>query len=280
MSKQLRRTIQRKDSNLGSIRKGESLKKDKPQSRYGRIEGVIDIESWARKRVTLIGLGSMGQPISSQLARHGVATRPPGRIRLIDGDIVSLRNLIGTEYRLHHLNRPKAIAASEIIAEINHDVSVSYWHRSIKDDDVPHVVKMATMSDLLGLFADSFDLMMEISDRCYDICPQVMALFGPDADYAEVAFSIPGATCRISETIGKRKRKTISKPTALGCDTAHISNFVASVCMRILLGEAQNTLLVPCYKNASLLIVGLRSSWIFRNQPRDILRTVVCVQTK
>lgn len=250
------------------------------QSRYGRIKGIVNIASLSRKRVTLIGLGSMGQPISSQLARHGISTRLPGRIRLIDGDTVSPRNLIGTEYRLKHLNRPKAVVAYEIIREIDKDVNVSYWNRNLKDSDIPHIVEMANMSDLLGLFADSFGLMLKISDRCYDTCPQVMALFGPNADYAEVAFSIPGTTCRISESIGKRERKAISEPTALGCDTAYISNFVASVCMRILLGDTQGSLLVPCYSNASLLIVGLRSSWIFKNQPDDVLRTVVCVQTK
>jgi molybdopterin/thiamine biosynthesis adenylyltransferase len=141
------------------------------QSRYGRIKGIVDVASLSRKRVTLIGLGSMGQPISGQLVRHGIATRLPGRIRLIDGDIVSARNLIGTEYRLKHLNRPKAVAAYEIIKEIDKDVTVSYWNRSLKDSDIPHVVEMANMSDLLGLFADSFDLMLKISDRCYDTWP-------------------------------------------------------------------------------------------------------------
>lgn len=262
------------------MRKGKSLNKDELQSRYDRINGIVDRRRWQTKGVTLLGLGSMGQPISSQLARHGVATRAPGRIRLIDGDIVSPRNLIGTEYRLVHLNQPKAVAASEIIKEINEDVNVSYWNQNIKDNDVPHIIDLATRSDLLGLFADSFELMLKISDQCYDICPQVMAFFGPNADYGEVAFSVPGTTVKISEAIGKRNRKAIAKPTALGCDTAYISNFVASVCMRILHGDAEDTLLVPCYSNASLFIAGLRDLWIFEKQPSDILRTIVCVQTK
>lgn len=256
------------------------MHKDELHYRYERIKGLARVQQWMAKIVTIIGLGSMGQPISSQFARHGVGTRSPGRIRLIDGDIVTPRNLIGTEYRQSHLNKSKAVAASEIVEEVNQDVNISYLNKSITGKDIQDVVDMATRSDLLGLFADSFELMLKISDECYDICPMVMAFFGPNADYAEVAFSVPQATVKISEAIGKRNRKAISKPAALGCDTAYICNFVASVCLRLLHGDADDTLLAPCYSNASLFVVGLRNAWIFENQPTDILRTIVCVETK
>jgi 3-hydroxyisobutyrate dehydrogenase-like beta-hydroxyacid dehydrogenase len=58
----------------------------------------VNVDALSVKRVVIIGLGSMGQPISTQLARHGVGTQAPGRLRLIDGDrAVEERNLIGTE---------------------------------------------------------------------------------------------------------------------------------------------------------------------------------------
>lgn len=249
-------------------------------SRYGRLVGLIDVRALAPKRVTIIGAGSMGQPISIQLARHGVATKAPGRIRLIDGDVVAKRNLIGTDYRLVHVGRPKAEAAVSIINEINPDTNISYWNHMVTDDDIPQIVTFARQTDLLCLFADSFELMLEISKNCTDICPQIMAVFGPSADYAEIAFSLPRSTPSLEKTMGQRKRKTISKPTALGCDTAFVASFVAAICIRILLGKAKGHDLIPCYVNAPLLLVGLRRSWIFKNQPQDIIRVIVYVQAK
>jgi molybdopterin/thiamine biosynthesis adenylyltransferase len=247
-------------------------------SRYGRIAGLVDVHALASKRVTFIGLGSMGQPISTQMARHGVATSPDGMLCLIDGDIVSERNLIGTEYRPQHLSMHKAEAAVRIVKEVNPDSNVSFWNRMITEKDIPAITQLAQQSDLLCLFADSFDLMLQISETCSNICPHIIAAFGQNADYAEIAFSLPGVTPTLKQTMGQRKRKAISNPTALGCDTIFITSFVAAVCIRLLLGEAQGKDLMPCYSNAPLFIMGLRNSWIFENQPVDIARTIIRVK--
>lgn len=93
------------------------------RDRYGRIEGLLDRPALITKRVTLIGCGSMGNPIALQLARHGVATHGAGRLRLIDGDLVTLRNLIGTEFRQAHLGMPKAEATANLVREPRHQSS-------------------------------------------------------------------------------------------------------------------------------------------------------------
>ncbi len=260
--------------------KDRYLKPVDSKSRYGRITGLVDIEALAVKRLTIIGLGSMGEPLASQMVRHGVATKSPGRLRLIDGDDVSPRNLIGTEYRLEHLGVSKTQAAANIIREINEEANVSYWNRMVNQDDVPAIIDMARQSDLLALCADSFELMLEISSRCTDICPQVMAVFGADVEHAEVAFSVPEVTQPISKTMGNRKRQAIAQPRGLGCDTAYVSSFVAAVCLRLLLGGATGEQLVMCYANAPLFVLGLRRSWIFASQPEDIARSVVRVHVE
>jgi hypothetical protein len=121
--------------------------------------------------------------------------------------------------------------------------------------------------------------MMAISEKCTAICPQVMAIFGPRADYAEVAFSVPGVTPPLSRTIGTKARTTIGKPSALGCDTLFVSSFVSTLCLSLLLGEAKGSELLPCYANASLFAVGLRRAWVFAGQPQDFLRSIVCIET-
>ncbi len=222
----------------------------------------------------------MGQPTATQLVRHGVAAEPPGRIRLVDGDIVSARNLIGTEYRQGHIGMAKVQAAGQIVQEINPEANVSCWNRMLTRADIPAVTEMAGRSDLLVLAADSFELMLEIARTCYSICPQVMAVFGPRADYAEVAFSLPRATCPIPAVMGKRKRQAISNPQALGCDTAYVCSFLAALCLRLLLGDARGNELLDCYANAPLFVLGLRRSWIFSDLPQDTARTIVCVHVE
>jgi hypothetical protein len=250
------------------------------EGRYGRIARLVDLDVLAVKRVTMLGAGSMGCPVAVQLARHGVATRGAGRLRLIDGDNVSERNLIGTDYRRQHVGMPKVEALAAIIHECNDSVNVSYWNRMLGAGDIQSVVDLAGQSDLLCLFADTFDLTLRIADACSGICPQVMAVFGPRADYGEVAFSLPRSTPPQSRTLGKRSRRSISKPEALGCDTVWVASFVAGLCIRLLLGGAKGSDLLPCYLNTPLFILGLRQSWVFENQPQDVARSIILVQVE
>lgn len=247
------------------------------ESPHGRVIGLIDTSALARRRFTAIGAGSAGQPVIEQMARHGVGTHPEGRIQIVDGDRVSPRNLIGTGYRKAHIGAPKAQVCAQMLREIDAQINAISCHRHLDEGDIPTVIQMARRSHLLGLFADSFDLMLRIADQCHSLCPQVMVAFGLRADYAEVGFSIPNQTPPLSTTMGSRRRQTIDKPEALGCDTAYIANFVAALCLRLLLGNSKGADLLPCSSEAPLFVVGLRRSWIFQHQPQDMLRSIICV---
>jgi hypothetical protein len=220
----------------------------------------------------------MGQPIVNLLARHGVGSRSPGGICIVDGDVVSERNLIGTEYRLAHVGQPKGAAAAAIIKEINDETNVTYWNHHLTPQDAPRVVDLARRSELIGLFADSFDLMLDIADLCASICPAVMAVFGPHADHAEVAFSIPKVTPSLRKVLGNRPRQRIAAPSAFGCDTLYVASFVAALCLELLLAPQDQGRLVQCHNHAPLFVMGLRKSWIFQKQPEDVARSIVYVQ--
>lgn len=259
------------------MKRARSLSTSDSNNPFGRIEGLVDVPHLQQRRVTLIGCGSMGCPIATQLARHGVGTGSFGRVRLIDGDLIEARNLIGTEYLHRHIDQPKAEVLASMLREINPQINVSYWNKFLDQGDIPQVEGMAKNSDLLCLFADDFELMLEISEQCYNHCIMVMSLFGPRADTAEVAYSNPGQTPTLKAIMGQRKRKKLSKPQALGCDTGFVADYVAALCLRLLLGEAKGKELFPCYANAPLYLVGLRRTWIFENQPEDVIRSVICV---
>ena len=88
------------------------------RNQFAAIAGLIDIDVLANKRVTIIGLGRMGQPVVEQLVRHGVGMGPHGRLRLIDGDRIEPRNIVGTGYRASHVGMLKTEAMANIITEI------------------------------------------------------------------------------------------------------------------------------------------------------------------
>ena len=244
------------------------------QSRYGRIIDQVDVRALERKRFACLGCGSIGNPVALHHIRKGVGTKAPGRYLFVDGDKVEDRNFIGTHYRQIHVGMPKAQATAEMLREINDQANVTYWNHMIVEEDIPEIVQRAQQFDLLGLFADSFGLMLKISEVCYDTCPQVIVAMGPGADYAEVGFSIPNVTVPLTHTFGRRKREAITKPQALGTSTAFIADFVAELCLCLLLGNAKGHELLECYANAPLFILSLRPSWIFQNQPKDVCRII------
>jgi hypothetical protein len=180
---------------------------------------------------------------------------------------------------MEHLGTPKAIAAASIIREINPDVNLSYWDRHVDHGAIPAIVETARRTDLLALFADDFGIMGQVAEQCSGICPQVVATFGPNADYAEVAFSVPGLTPPVARTIGSRRREPIGSPSAFGCDTAFVASFVAALCLELLLSEQDRSRLVQCYANAPLFLLGLRKAWVFQNEPAEIARVITCVHT-
>lgn len=255
------------------------MSKNKLAQRYSRVSEILDYTVLHRKRVLIIGLGAMGSLVINQLVRHGVGTEDPGRLYLIDGDLVDAANLIRTSYVPKHIGMAKTEAMTEIIREINNAVNVSCGNKMLEHKDIPKIVEIAHNSDLLCLFADDFELMMEISDQCYNICPQLMAVFAERCDLAEIGFSWPGTTVPLSITMGQRAhRQRIDSAQALGVDTAYVAVFVASICLRLLLNDAKGSeFLPPCYANAPLFVMGLRHTWIFSDLPEDHVRSVVLV---
>jgi len=250
---------------------------DESQSRYGRIGILLDLAVLHASRVTILGQGSMGNPVAVQLVRHGVGVEAPGRIRLVDGDVVNPRNNVGTHFTESDFGENKARAAAFMLKEINSSAILSFWEHHLVADDLPVVMKMASESDLLCHFYDDFSVFPRLAEACYDRCIQVSAMFGPRCDYAEVAFSIPGITPPLSRTLGKRKRQSIQQPQALGTETSLVANFVASLCLRLLLGNARGSELLPCYANAPLYLVGIRNTWVFEKRAPDEILSVYCV---
>ena len=157
------------------------------------------------------------------------------------------------------------------------ELNVSYWNRTLKKADKSRITQMARHSDLICCAADDFSVMREFTDACHDYCPQVWARFGERCDMAEVAFSIPGQTARLSETFGNPDDEQIEAAQELGVDTAWVTSFVSALCIRLLLGNGKGADLFDIYRDAPLFALGLRRRWIFQGFPRDQVRSIVLV---
>jgi hypothetical protein len=119
--------------------------------------------------------------------------------------------------------------------------------------------------------------MTEIAGAIGKSCPHVIAPMGERCDFAEVVFATQ-QTASLKKTLGKRSRSSIRSPRALGVDTVFVASYVASMCLRLLLGDAKGTnLCVPCHANAPLHVLGLRKSWLFEKMPDSQSRSAVIV---
>jgi molybdopterin/thiamine biosynthesis adenylyltransferase len=82
------------------------------------------------KTVCLVGLGNIGSPLASLLAR---LTDLVGRIILIDGDIYDASNLASQEIGVRDVGKPKVIATADCLRQINPGLEVVPLHRQVEE---------------------------------------------------------------------------------------------------------------------------------------------------
>jgi molybdopterin/thiamine biosynthesis adenylyltransferase len=82
------------------------------------------------KTVCLIGLGNIGSPLASLLAR---LTELVGKIILIDGDIYDRSNLSSQEIGVRDVGKPKAIATADRLRQINAALEVVPLQRQVEE---------------------------------------------------------------------------------------------------------------------------------------------------
>src|SRR5262249_21596204 len=79
-----------------------------------RLAGILDTTRLARRRVIIVGGGSIGSPTALYLARAGV-----GSLVLIDGDMVTLEILTRSGFAIDDLGMPKVDALARHLVRAN-----------------------------------------------------------------------------------------------------------------------------------------------------------------
>jgi molybdopterin/thiamine biosynthesis adenylyltransferase len=82
------------------------------------------------KTVCLIGLGNIGSPLASLLAR---LTELVGKIILIDGDSYDRSNLSSQEIAVRDVGKPKVIATADRLRQINSELEVVPLQRQVEE---------------------------------------------------------------------------------------------------------------------------------------------------
>ncbi|HPW55358.1 MAG: ThiF family adenylyltransferase [Thermoanaerobaculaceae bacterium] len=136
--------------------------------RYSRqaLFAPIGVDGQARiaaARVLMVGCGGLGTVSASLLARAGA-----GFLRIVDRDVVELSNLqrqaLFSEADVR-LARPKAVAAAERLADVNHEVAVE----PIVADITPANIRALTADvDLVVDGFDSFEGRYLLNDACVE----------------------------------------------------------------------------------------------------------------
>jgi adenylyltransferase/sulfurtransferase len=110
-------------------------------------------------RAVIVGLGALGSAVANSLVRAGI-----GHVVLIDRDIVELHNLQRQIlYTEEDINRPKAVAAAEILHQINSSVEIE---TQVKDLNVLNAEKLLAGADVVLDGTDNLQTRFLINDVC------------------------------------------------------------------------------------------------------------------
>ncbi|MDD1702705.1 MAG: ThiF family adenylyltransferase [Methanoregula sp.] len=112
-----------------------------------------------KSRAVIVGLGALGSSVANTLVRAGI-----GQVVLIDRDLVELHNLQRQIlYSEEDINRPKAVAAAEILHKINSTVVLE---TQTKDLNVLNAEKLLAGADVVLDGTDNLPTRFLINDVC------------------------------------------------------------------------------------------------------------------
>jgi len=121
--------------------------------------GTEGQKKFKESRAVIVGLGATGSSVANSLVRAGI-----GQVVLIDRDLVELHNLQRQIlYSEEDLNRPKAVAAAEILQKINSSVEIE---AQVKDFNISNAEKLLEGADVVMDGTDNLQTRFLINDIC------------------------------------------------------------------------------------------------------------------
>jgi ThiF family len=249
-----------------------------------RLRGLFEADRLANTCVAVIGLGSGGSVVASQLARCGVGT-----MRLVDFDRLEVHNIARHACGLRDIGRYKTRAMRDLLLDISPAIQVETYEINVMED-TEALEKVVVGCDLVVAATDKEDSKLAINAASW---PRgIPAVYGAAYNRAfggDVFRAIPpdGAcyTCFqavVSEFFGpppaattdfsagyedpSRMADLIAEP-GLGMDVGMIALLMARVSLMTLLRNSDTTL--PDMPT-NWLLFGNRAEWIFEKPLESI----------
>ena len=214
-------------------------------SLFQRSQGILN-QTLAERSVFVVGLGSGGSYVASQLARVGV-----GKVYLLDPETVEASNLARTTYTVADIGLNKAEVLTKQLLNINPAMEI-----------VPHACELADLgADELKRIVLSCDLILPLTDdpKAQSVLnhfayhggkPALFASIYRGAQGGEVILSLPEATpCYQCSTAQRRAvgdqvdvevdygTQRLVGEIALGADIQHIDSATVKLALSLLLKD-------------------------------------------
>lgn len=178
-----------------------------------------------KSTIAIIGIGALGSIAAELLARAGV-----GRLILIDRDIVELTNLQRQVlFREKDVGRPKAVAAKELLSEINSEIKIEVLPIDLNYKNIRNL-----KADLVLDCTDNLETRFLLNEYCHkNKIPLVSgAAIGSIGTVLNIVGKGPCYRCIFREAPGLET-----------CETAGVLNTVTSVIGAMQANEALKILL-------------------------------------
>lgn len=231
--------------------------------RYSRQErfaalGAQGQQRLGQARVLVVGCGALGSVIAERLARAGV-----GMLRVVDRDWVELSNLqrqsLFTE-RDARQARPKAVAAAEMLQQINSQIAIEPHVEDVQFDNID---RLAEGCELILDGTDNFEIRFLINDYCIkNDVPWVHG--GCLGASGQVLTILPGETacfrCLVPELPPRESLQTCDTAGALGPAVGLVACLQAAEALKLLSGNRQSCcrkLMVLDTWHTDLRLIGL-----------------------
>lgn len=241
---------------------------------HARHEGLLDPALLGKKRVLIVGCGSVGSYLALLLARSGVGT-----LALRDHDHVSVTNLCRTTYAERDVGRPKVDALREQLRAVRGDLEVDARPVDLRDVDDDEVRTWIDESDLLIAVTDHPPTQARLAALSYHQVPGVFAGVYERGMGGEVIWTAPEETPCYSCVLGAIRDSAapsrgqsdygiatgqLASEPALGTDILHVTVCAAKIALALLLRGSDAPAAQVLDPSRSVLFVGNTTGWIWR----------------
>jgi len=161
------------------------------QTEYAsRTIGIIDTETFSKKTVGLVGLGSVGSVLAVYLAEASV-----GGFRLNDMDDLAAANLSRHACNLYDLGRKKTNAVRDLILARNPYAQIETFEDDFLNLDFEQQIEIFSGLDLVIATTDSNACQFAVNEVCLHLrIPSLFIGCYERAHAGEVIYVIPGVT--------------------------------------------------------------------------------------